>query len=77
MGLSWNMKRGRQDRTLMVVGICPYLRSRLIRQKLLTRQPICEIVESALIAFLPKDDGGPVVTPPRQSVDYGSWIEYK
>ena len=77
MGLSWNMKRGRQDRTLLVIGVCPYIKSRLIRQKMLTRVPINEQVERALLAYLPKDDGEPVVTEPRQSVDYGNWIEYK
>ena len=44
---------------------------------MLTRVPINEQVERALLAYLPKDDNQPVVTEPRQSVDYGNWIEYQ
>jgi hypothetical protein len=77
MGLSWDMSRSARDRTLLSCGICKHLKSRLVRQKMLTRVPICEIVESALLAYLPKDGNQPVVTTPRQHVDYGAWTEYK
>ena len=75
MGLSWNMSRGSKDRVLLSCGICPYLKSRLIRQKMLNRTPICEIVESALLAYLPKDDNRPIVVEPRQHIDYNTWVE--
>lgn len=77
VGLSYNMRRGRKDRILLSTGICPHLKSRLVREKLLSRRPIVEIIESALLAYLPADNNKPIQTAPRQSIDYSTWIDYK
>ena len=86
MGLSWNMRRGRRDRILLTVGICPHLKSRLIRQKLMSRKPLCELIEEALLAYLPADTNQPIRPGPRQpvdqqainhgAIDYGAWTVY-